>query len=71
MKYFWEFFSWIIIFSLLVILTRLILVETNCDKVVSEYVGDTIPRSVHVNADGDFLTGECSYKTISKRIRVS
>jgi hypothetical protein len=70
MRYFWEVFVWVIIISLLAILTRLILVENTCDEVVSEYVGDTIPRSIRVNASGDFLTGECSYKMISKSIKV-
>jgi hypothetical protein len=71
MKWVWEFFAWAIIASLLAILVRLILVETNCDEIVKKHIGDSIPRSIDVNPAGDFLTGECSYKMISNNIKVS
>jgi len=70
MKWVWEFFVWAILASLLAVLARLIMIETNCDEVVSKYIGDNIPRSIDVNPAGDFLTGECSYKMISKSIKV-
>lgn len=70
MKSVFDIVAWAIIACLLAILVRLILTDIKCDEVVAKHIGDSIPRSVIVSSSADFLTGECSYKTISKNIKV-
>jgi hypothetical protein len=62
---------WVLLFFVAVLLFRFIYVDTTCDVIVTDHIGDTIPRTIHVSPSGDILTGECSYKLISQTYKVS
>ena len=67
--------DWIILgigfFTMLALLIRILYVDEVCEEVVDKHIGDSIPRTITVNSFGDYLTGECSYQTISETIKVT